>query len=36
MTCGALVLLAVILFVGSFGYDAWRNRHERTERRDWD
>jgi hypothetical protein len=36
MTCGALVLLVVILFVGSFAYDAWRNRRKSTERRDWD
>jgi hypothetical protein len=36
VTCGALVLLVVVLFVGSFWYDARRNRHERPERRDWD
>jgi hypothetical protein len=36
MTCGALLLIAALLFVGSFWYGAWRNRHERTERKDWD
>jgi hypothetical protein len=36
VTCGALLLIAVGLFAGSFWYDAWRHRHERTERRDWD
>jgi hypothetical protein len=36
VTCGLLALIVAALFAGSFWYDAWRNRHERTERRDWD
>jgi hypothetical protein len=29
-------MLAGLLLAGSFWYDAWRHRHERPERPDWD